>query len=89
MSYAPAIAVVTVTGALAWLCVMDVRGKPAREAEAAAKAEVLLDGKAVVVHTVTDKAQGKTWRVIYVDRGVDRGAIVIPGSEQPIAVEKP
>jgi hypothetical protein len=59
--------------------------EPARDAAAAAAATVLLDGRACPVHTITDKLQGKTWRVIY----VDRGAIVIPGSEQPITLEKP
>jgi hypothetical protein len=65
--------------------VVDVRDKPRRRAEAAAAAEVLVDGQAATVHTITDKAQGKTWRMVY----VDRGAIVIPGSERAITVEKP
>lgn len=79
------ILVFLVIGGLATLITIDVRTQPARDAAAAAKAEVLIDGKAADVHTVTDKKQGLTWRVIY----VDRGAIVIPGSEQPLAVEKP
>lgn len=54
-------------------------------AAAADRAGVLFDGRAAPVHTITDKLQGKTWRAIYVDRGV----VIIPGSERPIPVEKP
>ena len=70
---------------VATIIVVDARDKPRRDADAAAKADVLLDGEAVTVHILADRRQGRMWRVIYVDRGV----VVIPGSEKTLAVEKP
>jgi hypothetical protein len=66
------------------LMVRDIATHGDRQAQAAA-ATVLLDGRAVEVHTITDKARGATYRMIY----VDRGAVILPAIEPlvPVTVE--
>jgi hypothetical protein len=44
----------------------------------------LIDGKPFPVHTISDTAQGKSWRAIYYDRAL----VIIPGSETTIQPEK-
>jgi hypothetical protein len=80
------VATILVLVALACIGVVIVGASKADERHKARMdaAETLVNGTPASTYTITDKIQGKTWRAVV----IDRGAVIIPGSEQLILVEK-
>lgn len=65
---------------LAWAAVTE----PARQREFNAAADITVNGAAVSVYVIVDKKQGKSWKAVI----IDRGAVIIPGSEQTLPLEQ-
>lgn len=71
--------------ALACLIVWGIATEPKRQREREATADITVNGHVAIVYTIVDKKAGKSWRAVV----IDRGAVIIPGSEQTLPVEKP